>query len=93
MTIQFFAYLRDPEFAGCKETVWPWAPTLMELGRQLCKTFGPRFRDEFFSPDGASLGERVIVMVNGRRVEFLDGLDTPLKETDTVLIFPVVAGG
>jgi len=32
-------------------------------------------------------------MVNGRRIEFLQGLDTPLTDRDTVQIFPVVAGG
>ena len=69
------------------------APTLRELGEQLCEKFGPRFRGEFFSPDGNALGERVIVMINGRRSEFLDGLDTALRESDTILIFPVVAGG
>lgn len=93
MTVQFFAYLRDPEFAGCRETPWPHAPTLRALGEQLCEKFGPRFRGEFFSPDGSTLGERVIVMVNGRRSEFLDGLDTALRESDVILIFPVVAGG
>lgn len=93
MRVQFFAYLRDPEFAGCKELSWPHAPTLRALGEQLCEKFGARFRGEFFSPDGSALGERVIVMVGGRRVEFLDGLDTALRETDVILIFPVVAGG
>lgn len=93
MTVQFFAYLRDPEFAGCRETSWPHAPTLRSLGEQLSEAFGARFRGEFFTPEGNALGERVIVMVNGRRAEFLDGLDTALQDTDTVLIFPVVAGG
>ncbi len=93
MTVQFFAYLRDPEFAGCKQLTWPAAGTLRELGEGLCGRFGARFRGEFFSPDGASLCERVIVMVNGRRAEFLSGLDTPLQDGDTVLVFPVVAGG
>ena len=93
MKIQFFAYLRDRDYAGCKEMPWPCVPTLRELGEQLCGKFGPKFRGEFFNLDGQSLGERVIVMVNGRRVEFLGGLDTPLQETDTILIFPVVAGG
>ena len=78
MTVQFFAYLRDAEYAGCKSTPWPCTPTLRCLGEALCEAYGPTFRGEFFSPDGADLGERVIVMVNGRRVEFLDGLDTPL---------------
>lgn len=93
MTIQFFAYLRDRDFAGCRETAWPAAPTLRELGEQLSAAYGDKFRREFFSSDGRALGERVIVMVNGRRAEFLDGLDTALKDSDTVLVFPVVAGG
>ena len=93
MTVRFFAYLRDPEFAGCRSTSWPHAPTLGALGEQLSEAFGEKFRGEFFAPGGDALGERVIVMVNGRRAEFLDGLDTALQETDTVLIFPVVAGG
>lgn len=93
MRVQFFAYLRDPEFAGCKELTWPHTPTLRALGEHLSERFGARFREEFFSPDGSALGERVIVMVGGRRAEFLDGLDTALRESDTILIFPVVAGG
>lgn len=93
MTVQFFAYLRDPEFAGRREISWRCAPTLRALGEELCEAFGERFREEFFAPGGEELGERVIVMVNGRRAEFLNGLDTALRETDTILIFPVVAGG
>ena len=93
LKVQFFAYLRDPEFAGCREMTSPPAATLRELGDRLCDRFGNRFREELYSPDGQNLGERVIVMVNGRRVDFLAGLDTALKDTDTVLIFPVVAGG
>ena len=93
MTVKFFAYLRDREFAGCKELAWTGADTVRSLGQQLCERFGARFREEFFSPEGDALGERVIVMVNGRRVEFLGGLDTGLRDTDTVLIYPVVAGG
>lgn len=93
MTVKFFAYLREKEFAGTKELVLPPPPTVGALGEDLSRRFGPRFRGEFFSPDGDALGERVIVMVNGRRVEFLSGIHTPLRDSDTVQIFPVVAGG
>ena len=93
MTVKFFAYLREKEFAGTKELVLPPPSTVRALGEDLSRRFGPRFRAEFFSPAGDGLGEKIIVMVNGRRVEFLSGLDTPLKDSDTVQIFPVVAGG
>ena len=93
MTVKFFAYLRESRFAGCKELTCPAPATVAALGETLSRQFGPAFRGEFFAPDGSGLGERIIVLVNGRRVEFLSGMDTPLKESDTVQIFPVVAGG
>lgn len=93
MTVRFFAYLRDPDFAACKETSVSGAGTLRDLGILLSGLYGDRFRNEFFSPDGTALGERIIILVNGRRAEFLNGLDTPLKESDTISVFPVVAGG
>ena len=93
MTILFFAYYRDPEYAGCKELTRSAPKTLRELGDQLCAELGPKFAEEFYTSDKTALGEKIIVMVNGRRTEFLQGLDTPLAESDTVQIFPVVAGG
>ncbi|MEB3806964.1 MAG: MoaD family protein [Desulfurococcales archaeon] len=33
------------------------------------------------------------VLVNGRDIEFLDGLETVLKDGDVVDVFPPVAGG
>lgn len=33
------------------------------------------------------------ILVNGRDIEFLNGLDTRLKEGDVVDVFPPVAGG
>lgn len=93
MTVKFFAYLRDPDFTGRKEMTLPCPGTVLALGSVLSDQYGDRFRGEFFNPEGTGLGERIIVMVNGRRVEFLDGIQTQLKDTDTVQIFPVVAGG
>ena len=93
MTVRFFAYLRETKYAGCKEMTCPAPETVAKLGEELSQRFGQAFREEFFSPEGNALGERVIVMVNGRRIEFLQGLDTPLADRDTVQIFPVVAGG
>ena len=93
MTLRFFAYYRDPEYAGCREMTLHGAATLRQLGDQLCEKLGSPFAEEFFSRDKSSLGKKIIIMINGRRAEFLQGLDTPLKEDDLVQIFPIVAGG
>ena len=93
MKIRFFAYIRDKEYAGCRETEVSGCRDLRELGEVLSSRYGDLFRSLYFSPDGKDFGEEVIVLVNGRRAEFLNGMDTVLKENDTVLLFPVVAGG
>ncbi|MDI9568418.1 MAG: MoaD/ThiS family protein [Bacillota bacterium] len=39
------------------------------------------------------MSDRVIILVNGRNIVHLAGIDTVLGEEDEVSIFPVVAGG
>ena len=38
-------------------------------------------------------GYNMIIMVNGRHIEFLNGLDTMLRDGDEVAFFPPAAGG
>ena len=93
MIVKFFAYYRDNDFAGCKEISLQPVKTLKELGEVLSDRYGEKFRNEYFDATGTAIGERTIILVNGRRVEFLNGINTELKDEDTVQIFPVVAGG
>ena len=94
MTVKFFAFFRNADFAGCKEMQWPEkAGSVYELCHQIAGRFGTKFRNELLTPDGEAISDRSFVLVNGRRIEFLDGIHTVLHDTDTVFIFPVVAGG
>lgn len=93
MKVKFFAYIRDKDYAGCKETDIDGCDDLRMLGEKLSQRYGTKFRRLYFSPDGKEFGDEIIVLVNGRRAEFLQGLDSPLTQEDTVLLFPVVAGG
>lgn len=93
MKVKFFAYVRGADYAGCKETTVEGCADLRALGETLSRRYGEKFHTFYFSPDESDFGEEAIVLVNGRRAEFLDGMETALKESDTVLLFPVVAGG
>lgn len=93
MKVKFFAYIRDKDYAGCKEITMEPCSDLKELGLILSDRYGARFRKLYFSPDETDFGDEIIVLVNGRRAEFLSGMETELKDSDTVLLFPVVAGG
>jgi molybdopterin synthase sulfur carrier subunit len=90
MRVKFFAYLRD--FTGCKETDVPCQNTIGELTRVLAEKYGPRLREKMLAGDGG-LGPEIIILINGRHVAHLGGINAPLKSDDVVQIFPMVAGG
>lgn len=91
MTVKFFAYLR--EYTKCKAVGFPYQEDVRKLTIALSETYGDRLREKLLTPDGTELGQEIIILVNGRHVEHLGGIDTRLSPTDTVSIFPVVAGG
>ena len=56
-----------------------------------------RWRDKLsarlFDPDSGAVLSYVRIMVNGQTIQLLEGMETPLKEGDEVLILPPVSGG
>ena len=52
----------------------------------------PDTQRQLFSEDG-QLNRYVNVYLNDEDVRVLDGLDTPVKESDTLVILPAMAGG
>jgi sulfur-carrier protein len=51
----------------------------------------PALRAQLFQNGG--LGSFVNVYLGGEDVRTLDGLDTPVDETETVILLPAMAGG
>ena len=91
MQVKYFAYIRD--YTKCKECNEEYKSTLKELLHHLSSKYGNEFRNKALKNDGNDLGDEIIILVNGRHVAHLAGIDTKLKESDIVQIFPVVAGG
>ena len=52
----------------------------------------PATESQLFSEDG-ELNRYVNVYLNDEDVRVLEGLDTPVKEQDTLVILPAMAGG
>ncbi len=92
MEIKYFAYIRD--YTGEKRTSWNESvDDLADLLRQLSKKYGNKFRDAVFDEEQTDLNSEIIILVNGRHVQHLNGIHTKLAANDLVAIFPVVAGG
>ncbi len=87
--VLFFATIRD--YTNEKETTAEGASTMEGLLRLLSARYGPEFEAEVFDHDRIS--DRVILLVNGKHIAHTGGPLTPVKDGDTVAVFPVIGGG
>jgi molybdopterin synthase sulfur carrier subunit len=67
--------------------------TLQGILENMVDTYGHDLASHLFQPKSTTLLPYLRLMVNGRDIAFLDGLNTELKEGDEVLILPPVSGG
>ncbi|MGJ3239082.1 MAG: ubiquitin-like small modifier protein 1 [Anaerolineae bacterium] len=90
-TVRLFATLRD--ITGQKEIVVPFQDG--QTVRQFLDTINqmmPELGQEIIDENGELTG-LVHVMVHGRNIHWLDGLDTSIKATDQLVLMPPSAGG
>lgn len=89
MTVKYFGDIRP--LTGMKEEGWPYSHTDV---RSLLNALGEKhrlLRTRLF--EGDKLSSTIIILVNGRSVDYLKGIETPLKADDIVDVFPVEGGG
>lgn len=91
MQIKAYATLRD--LLGAKVIEVPLTgPTDVEHVLRHLVADCPAFGKKLWNEDGKPTGY-VTVLLNGRRVEYLAGMATPVAEGDKIALFPPVGGG
>jgi molybdopterin synthase sulfur carrier subunit len=90
-TVRLSASLRS--LAGTKEIQVRLSPqaVVRDLLQSLKHTY-PALSDFVVASDGG-LNNGVLLIVGGRHIEFLQGLDTPLGQQDDLLLVPPLSGG
>ena len=90
-TITLFATLRD--FVGAKEITVPFESggTARDLIRAIQQA-NPALGDKIADRDGQLTG-LVHIFVDGRNIEWLQGLDTVIRDQNELFMIPPVAGG
>jgi molybdopterin synthase sulfur carrier subunit len=88
-TVRIPPVLRDS--VGGEKEVEAGGGSVGEVLRSLADAH-PQTQSQLFSPEG-DLNRYVNVYLNDEDVRVLDGMDTPVKEGDTLVILPAMAGG
>jgi MoaD family protein len=71
----------------------PQGSTVEDFLTYMRERWGDKLSTHLFDPYSGAVLPRVRIMVNGQTIHFLEGMETPLKEGDEVLILPLVSGG
>jgi molybdopterin synthase sulfur carrier subunit len=90
VTVKFFATVRE---AVGTRSIQIEADTIGEVLEKLTQKFGRPFSDTVIDQETGNLKRFFSCMVNGKRIELLEGYDTKLKDGDSVALFPPVGGG
>ncbi|MEM2143132.1 MAG: MoaD family protein [Candidatus Thorarchaeota archaeon] len=88
--VRFFATARE---IARRQSMELEVDTVRELLETLSLTLGDQFKDGVMDTATGGLNRYYSCLVSGKRIDFPGGLDTVLKEGDTVAIFPIVGGG
>jgi len=92
VAVRFFTTLR--EITGKKEELLEFSKSISvdAVLKELSRKYGKDFDDYMFDELGDVRGH-LQVLVNGRSVSTMHGLETQLKDADQVAILPPVGGG
>lgn len=73
--------------------VVPEGSTVHNLLAHMIEKWGQTLSSSLFEPETGRLFSYIQIMVNGRSIGFLNGMETVLEDHDEVLILPPAAGG
>lgn len=90
VTVKFFATVREVTKVPKVEMD---AKDIRSLLEALKVKYGKQFIDTVIDEETGELKRFFSCMINGKRIELLDGYDTTLENGDAVALFPPVGGG
>jgi len=90
--VKFFTSLREITGEKVEEVQLRGILTVEELLTKLSAKYGREFREYIYNEKG-KVHPYLSILVNGKSTNVLKGLDTEIKEGDTIAILPPVGGG
>jgi len=78
--------------AKTKECDLPAPDSILHLLHLLSERYGKEMKDILLTADNGQHPD-MIILLNGRHIEFIDGLGSKLSDDDTISFFSRIAGG
>ena len=75
------------------EIDFPKESTIEDFLAYMKERWGDTLYPHLFDPESDTVHPHVRIMVNGQTIQYLQGMNTPLKDGDEVLIIPLASGG
>jgi len=69
------------------------AATLSEVLYNVAEKYGKAFTQEVYDPERKEMKSTFVAMVNGILMDQLQGVNTPLKDGDSIIIMSLMTGG
>ncbi len=91
MQVRFYADLRNVVGGTTVDVPVEEICTTGAVMRRLAAAY-PALSEKLWNAEGAWTGY-VTVLINGRHMQYLQGLETPLQPTDQISMFPPIGGG
>jgi molybdopterin converting factor small subunit len=85
--VKSYTNTSQDEFTLSEKTV------LSELLDKIAKDYGKPFTQEVYDPIKKEMKASYVAMVNGVLMDQLQGVNTPLKDRDSVILMSLVTGG
>jgi molybdopterin converting factor small subunit len=67
--------------------------SVAQLLDRIAEMYGKQFTSEVYDPDKKEMKQTFVAMVNGVLMDQLKGVNTPLKDGDTIILMSLMTGG
>ncbi len=91
MQVRFYANLRDLLKTSVIDLDVREATSMRDVLHRLAACY-PELNERLWDAEGKQTSY-VQILLNGRPIQYLQGLDTPVQPTDNLRLFPPVGGG
>jgi len=93
VNIHYISLVKSYTNTSQDEFTLPDKTVLSELLDKIAKDYGKPFTQEVYDPIKKEMKASFVAMVNGVLMGQLQGLNTPLKDRDTVILMSLMTGG